>query len=381
MYVNIVNTMRHGHESITPPSSDRNFGDLASELAAEQFIPSSSARAMVSYVIAKACRERYPHVTYEGSDKHPDKMFRVAQIPVTRHKTYDAKTGQNYAFCMEHDTADGWLSPPGDGEIHGEYEDEEGNRFLSAEYRGFNTDLYKLFNGRHVLQLSAGELDDIKDSRLALERTLGRRGMEYSLSLEQIRDAYHFSKNGTVHERGDFDALRVYVPGGARGAEIANRVLSDGYVDVVGGKVWLPEMRNQAQHFRNDTPIFLVNNFDSLAALVGKLRSLDDLDGTVSSVVGAPVRGAEGVFVGQDLGSGTSFSYPSNNMFKLALKEAIEENNLRTGEYLTQEWREDVARATARIAMVSAEKFGFSPYHHAFHEDPKTIDEILKIIS
>lgn len=42
MYVNIVSTMRHGHESITPPSSGRNFGDLASELAAEQFIPSSS---------------------------------------------------------------------------------------------------------------------------------------------------------------------------------------------------------------------------------------------------------------------------------------------------------------------------------------------------
>ena len=176
---------------------------------------------MVSYVIAQACREQRPHVTYEGPDKHPDKMFRVAQIPVTRHKTYDAKTGQNYAFCMEHDTADGWLSPPGDGEIQGEYEDEEGNRFLSAEYRGFNTDLYKLFTGRHILQLSTGELDDIKDSRLALERTLDRRGMECNLSLEQMRDAYHFSKNGTDHERGDFDALRVYVSGGARGAEIA----------------------------------------------------------------------------------------------------------------------------------------------------------------
>lgn len=379
MYVNIVSTMRYGHESITPPSSDRNFGDLASELAAEQFIPSSSARAMVSYVIAQACREQYPHVAYEGSDKHPDKMFRVAQIPVTRHKTYDAKTGQNYAFCMEHDTADGWLSPPGDGEIQGEYEDEEGNRFLSAEYRGFNTDLYKLFTGRHILQLSAGELDDIKDSRLALERTLDRRGMECNLSLEQMRDAYHFSKNGTAHERGDFDALRVYVSGGARGAEIANRVLSDDSVDVIGGKVWLPEMRKQAQYFRNDTPIFLVNNFDSLAGLVGKLRSLD-LDGPVPTV-GAPVSGTEGVFVGQDLGSGTSFSGSSNDMFKLALKEAIEENNLKTGEYLTQEWRENVTRATARIAMGSAEKFGFSPYHHAFHEDSKTIDEILKIIS
>lgn len=377
MYVNIVSTMRHGHESITPPSSGRNFGDLASELAAEQFIPSSSARAMVSYVIAKACRERYPHVIYNGPDKHPDEMFQVAQAPIAYH----AKT-EECSLSIKYDTATGWLYTPRDQQTRTvyEYENEEGDPFFKKiRYTPLGTSLSSLIRGEHVLQLSEKELDSIRDSSLALQRTLGKIGMgQREISSEQYRDAHHFSKNGTAHERGDFDALRVHVPGGARGAEIANEVLSDNSVDVLGGKVWLPN-RWRVQNFRKDAPIFLVNNFDSLAGLVGKLRSLD-LDGPVPTV-GAPVSGTEGVFVGQDLGSGTTFSDSSNKMFQSAMEQAIGENNLRSGEYITLEWRELIARRMVQIAMASAGDFGFSSYHHAFHEDPKTIDEILKIIS
>lgn len=377
MYVNIVSTMRHGHESITPPSSDRNFGDLASELAAEQFIPSSSARAMVSHVIAKACREQRPHVVYKGPDKHPDEMFQVAQAPIA----YYAKT-ENCSLSIKHDTVAGWLYTPRDQQTRTvyEYEDEEGDFFFKKiRYTPLGTSLSSLIRGEHVLQLSERELGSIRDSSLALQRTLGKIGMgQREISSEQYRDAHHFSKNGTAHERGDFDALRVHVPGGARGAEIANEVLSDDSVDVLGGKVWLPNMW-RVQNFRKDAPIFLVNTFDSLAGLVGKLRSLD-LDGTVSTV-GAPVSGTEGVYVGQDLGSGTTFSDSSNKMFQSAMEQAIGENNLRSGEYITLEWRELIARRMVQIAMASAVDFGFSPYHHAFHEDPETIDEILKIIS
>jgi hypothetical protein len=376
MYVNIVGTMRHGHESITPPSSDRNFGDLASELAAEQFIPSSSARAMVSHVIAKACRERRPHVIYRGPDEHSDEMFRVAQVPIT----YDIKTKDSLSF--KHDTVDGWLYIPEDKKTRTEYEyeDEEGNYlFKKIRYTPLGTSLSSLIRGEHVLQLSERELDSIRDSSSALQRTLGKIGMgQREISSEQYRDAHHFSKNGTAHERGDFDALRVHVPGGARGAEIANEVLSDDSVDVLGGKVWLPNMW-PVQNFRRDAPIFLVNNFDSLAGLVGKLRSLD-LDGPMP-IVGAPVSGTKGVFVGQDLGPGTTFSDSSNKMFQSAMEQAIGENNLRSGEYITLEWRERIARRMVQIAMASADGLGFSSYHHAFHEDPKTIDEILKIIS
>lgn len=377
MYVSIVSTMRHGHESITPPSSDRNFGDLASELAAEQFIPSSSARAMVSYVIAKACRGQRPHVIYEGPDKHPDEMFQVAQAPIA----YYAKT-ESCSLSIEHDTVAGWLYTPRDQQTRTvyEYEDEEGDFFFKeVRYTPLGTSLSSLIRGEHVLQLSERELGSIRDSSLALQRTLGKIGMgQREISSEQYRDAHHFSKNGTAHERGDFDALRVHVPGGARGVEIANEVLSDDSVDVLGGKVWVPNMW-RVQNFRDDAPIFFVNNFDSLAGLVGKLRSLD-LDGPVPTV-GAPVSGTEGVFVGQDLGSGTTFSDSSNKMFRSAMKQAIGENNLRSGEYITLEWRELIARRMVQIAMASAVDFGFSPYHHAFHEDPKTIDEILKIIS
>lgn len=376
MYVNIISIMRRGHESITPPSSDRNFGDLASELAAEQFIPSSSARAMVSYVIAQACREQRPHVTYEGPDKHPDKMFRVAQVPIT----YNARTKDSLSF--KHDTVDGWLYTPKDKNTRTEYEyeDEEGNHlFKKIRYTPLGTSLSWLIRGKHVLQLSERELDSIRDSRLALERTLGKIGMEQrEISSEQHKDAYHFSRNGTTHERGDFDALRVHVLGGARGAEIANEVLSDDSVDVLGGKIWVPDMC-QVQTFRNDTPIFLVNTFDSLAGLVSKLRGLD-LDGPVPTV-GAPVSGVKGVSAGQDLGPGTTFSDQSNKMFQSAMEQAIGENNLRSGEYITLEWRELIARRMVQIAMASADDFGFSSHHHAFHEDPKTIDEILKIIS
>lgn len=377
MYVNIVSTMRHGHESITPPSSDRNFGDLASELAAEQFIPSSSARAMVSHVIAKACREQRPHVIYRGPDEHPDEMFQVAQAPIAYH----AGT-ENCSLSIEYDTVAGWLYTPRDQQTRTvyEYEDKEGNFFFKEiRYTPLGTSLSSLIRGEHVLQLSEEELGSIRDSSLALQRTLGKIGMgQREISSEQYRDAHHFSKNGTAHERGDFDALRVHVPGGARGAEIANEVLSDNSVDVLGGKVWLPNMW-RVQRFRNDAPIFLVNNFDSLAGLVGKLRSLD-LDGPMP-ILGAPVSGTKGVFVGQDLGSGTTFSDSSNKMFQSAMEQAIGENNLRSGEYITLEWRERIARRMVQIAMASADGFGFSSYHHAFHEDPKTIDEILKIIS
>lgn len=376
MYVNIVSIMRRGHESITPPSSDRNFGDLASELAAERFVPSSSARAMVSYVIAQACREQRPHVTYEGPDKHPDKMFRVAQVPIT----YNARTKDSLSF--KHDTVDGWLYTPKDKNTRTEYEyeDEEGNHlFKKIRYTPLGTSLSWLIRGKHVLQLSERELDSIRDSRLALERTLGKIGMEQrEISSEQHKDAYHFSRNGTTHERGDFDALRVHVLGGARGAEIANEVLSDDSVDVLGGKIWVPDMC-QVQTFRNDTPIFLVNTFDSLAGLVSKLRGLD-LDGPVPTV-GAPVSGVKGVSAGQDLGPGTTFSDQSNKMFQSAMEQAIGENNLRSGEYITLEWRELIARRMVQIAMASADDFGFSSHHHAFHEDSKTIDEILKIIN
>ena len=376
MYVNVINIMRRGHESIAPPLSDRNFGDLASELAAEQFIPSSSARAMVSYVIAQACREQRPHVTYEGPDKHPDKMFRVAQVPIT----YNARTKDSLSF--KHDTVDGWLYTPKDKNTRTEYEyeDEEGNHlFKKIRYTPLGTSLSWLIRGKHVLQLSERELDSIRDSRLALERTLGKIGMEQrEISSEQHKDAYHFSRNGTTHERGDFDALRVHVLGGARGAEIANEVLSDDSVDVLGGKIWVPDMC-QVQTFRNDTPIFLVNTFDSLAGLVSKLRGLD-LDGPVPTV-GAPVSGVKGVSAGQDLGPGTTFSDQSNKMFQSAMEQAIGENNLRSGEYITLEWRELIARRMVQIAMASADGLGFSSHHHAFHEDPKTIDEILKIIS
>ena len=377
MYVNVINIMRRGHESITPPLSDRNFGDLASELAAEQFIPSSSARAMVSYVIAQACREQRPHVIYRGPDEHPDEMFQVAQVPIT----YNTRT--EHSLSLEHDTVDGWLYTPKDKNtrMEYEYEDEEGNLlFKKIRYIPLGTSLSWLIRGKHVLQLSERELDSIRDSRLALERTLGKIGMgQREISSEQHKDAYHFSRNGTTHERGDFDALRVHVLGGARGAEIANEVLSDDSVDVLSGKIWVPEMCNQAQYFRNDTPIFLVNTFDSLAGLVGKLRSLD-LDGPVPTV-GALVSGVKGVSAGQDLGPGTTFSDSSNKMFQSAMEQAIGENNLRSGEYITLEWRELIARRMVQIAMASAGDFGFSPYHHAFHEDPETIDEILKIIS
>lgn len=125
MYVNIVSTMRHGHESITPPSSGRNFGDLASELAAEQFIPSSSARAMVSHVIAKACRGRYPHVIYNGPDKHPDEMFQVAQAPIAYH----AKT-EKCSLSIKYDTAAGWLYTPKDQQDRTVYEYEDKGDFF-----------------------------------------------------------------------------------------------------------------------------------------------------------------------------------------------------------------------------------------------------------
>lgn len=331
---------------------------------------------MVSYVITQACREQRPHVAYERPDKHPDKMFRVAQVPIT----YNARTKDSLSF--KHDTVDGWLYTPKDKNTRTEYEyeDEEGNHlFKKIRYTPLGTSLSWLIRGKHVLQLSERELDSIRDSRLALERTLGKIGMEQrEISSEQHKDAYHFSRNGTTHERGDFDALRVHVLGGARGAEIANEVLSDDSVDVLGGKIWVPDMC-QVQTFRNDTPIFLVNTFDSLAGLVSKLRGLD-LDGPVPTV-GAPVSGIKGISAGQDLGPGTTFSDQSNKMFQSAMEQAIGENNLRSGEYITLEWRELIARRMVQIAMASADDFGFSSHHHAFHEDPKTIDEILKIIS
>ena len=104
------------------------------------------------------------------------------------------------------------------------------------------------------------------------------------------------------------------------------------------------------------------------------------MDGPVPTV-GAPVSGIKGISAGQDLGPGTTFSDQSNKMFQSAMEQAIGENNLRSGEYITLEWRELIARRMVQIAMASADDFGFSSHHHAFHEDPKTIDEILKIIS
>ena len=102
------------------------------------------------------------------------RCFRVAQVLIT----YNARTKDSLSF--KHDTVDGWLYTPKDKNTRTEYEDEdeEGNHlFKKIRYTPLGTSLSSLIRGEHVLQLSERELDSIRDSRLALERTLGKIGM------------------------------------------------------------------------------------------------------------------------------------------------------------------------------------------------------------
>jgi hypothetical protein len=262
---------------------------------------------------------------------------------------------------------------------------EDGGTLEIRQKYGVSGELYQGLTDERQISLGAADIERLKYERAKLEQTLAARpDLKGILSKEQAQDAYHIAQNNKPTPNSDgklISPVRVYVPGGARGVQIANRVLEAG-ADFASAKIWVPQAARGAQHFRRDTPIFTANTDDQLRSVVGAVREAAAqglIDAEVRSPIGIPVEGVTGVFVAQPVNQ--SFNGEMANFWSEPIRIACNSLPLRAGQIVTAGWIDEVARRASTIAQQQAQAAGISTTSHALvpGQDMGVIRDAIKV--
>lgn len=246
---------------------------------------------------------------------------------------------------------------------------KDGGTLQITQNYSVSGELYQGFTSEHEISLGAADIERLAYERAKLEQTLDRRpDLTWKLNEEQRQDAYHISQNNEPAPNSDgrlVSPVRVYIPGGARGVEITNRLLEAG-ADFARAKIWVPQAARGEQSFREDTPIFTVNTLEQLQSVVDALRSVTTrglLHAEANSPVGIPIEGIPGAFIAQPVEQ--SFNGEMADFWSEPIRKACNSLPLRAGQVVTSAWVHEAARRASAIAQRQAHAAGISPVHHA----------------
>lgn len=141
--------------------------------------------------------------------------------------------------------------------------------------------------------------------------------------------------------------------------------------DFAYAKIWTPQAVSGEQDFRNDTPLFSVNNNAQLRSVVAALRKVAAAEPALFRnpypPVGIPVDGVPGATIAQL--QRTSFNGGMANFWSGPISAACNSLPLRAGQVITGSWLDEAAFRAQSIAYQQAESAGINPACHAIQPE------------
>lgn len=303
----------------------------------------------------------------------------VASVMTRRRKIYDASTGEGWVMGPKIDP----VEYKGPLILCRDYnaEREMPNGDIVLEHAG-RTDLacaiYDSMTGRCKRAFSFDDIEVINDGLRNLANALEQAGYEEGgVKLGQLVPSFQFesSKDGELPptrlylHRTDLSSLRI-------AADLINSGARPDY-----GKFWIPYGREGIQKYRQDTFILGFSEYHDLEEAVELLRkkSMQDDEvrmGAGDVLYGLKIAGILGAYIGQSKHRGGSFNGEITQYFEEAIQCACENvQQPQTGEILTDEWLDTMARKTTDALGSIMSKNGRT-VHHALIDSDTTVDLI-----
>lgn len=151
------------------------------------------------------------------------------------------------------------------------------------------------------------------------------------------------------------------------------------------GKIWVPYNQGGPQRYRQDTLILGFSGYRDLKETIELLRERFSWDdgvciGAGETLYGLKVAGIPGAYIGQTKYGGDSFNGEMTQYFEEAIQCSCEDiKQPQTGEVLTDEWLDAMARKTTDILGSIMSKNGRTT-HHALIDSDMTAD-LIKLAS
>ncbi len=240
--------------------------------------------------------------------------------------------------------------------------------------------LYQTLTRRKEIALTAEQVTQETADWQGLVQALDRSGQyDAADSNEQLSNGLHLTRK--EQPPAEFARTRIYVQAGHRALGVTRDMIEKG-ADFRYAKIWYPSPTTEPQIFREDTPIFEVETFTQLESTIDVLRQLKAAGRLPEPeikipIIGAPVEGLDGVYVGQP--GSTSFNIRMGELFGPALYRAYLDAPKPASQHITQEWVAQVATKARELASQKAHGLDVDPHHHAFLKD-QPVDEILEML-
>lgn len=303
----------------------------------------------------------------------------VASVMTRRRKIYDASTGEGWVMGPKIDPVEykGPLILCKDYDA----EREMPNGDIVLEHAG-RTDLacaiYDSMTGRCKRAFSFDDIEVINDGLRNLANALEQAGYEEGgVKLGQLVPSFQFesSKDGELPltrlylHRTDLSSLWI-------AADLINSGARPDY-----GKFWIPYGKKGIQRYRQDTLILEFSEYHDLKEAVGLLRERfmrdDEICMNAGEILyGLKIAGVPGAYIGQPEYRGGSFNGEITQYFEEAIQRACKDiRQPQTGEILTDEWLDTMARKTTDALGSIMSKNGRT-VHHALIDSDTTTDLI-----
>jgi hypothetical protein len=247
---------------------------------------------------------------------------------------------------------------------------KDGGKLAISQYYNISDAIYQGLANQHSLRLGAAGVERLTYEQAKLEEALvDRPDLAWARREDQMQDAYHIAQKDKPAIGGDgqlISPVRVYVPGGEHGVQIAKRML-EADVDFASAKIWVPQATAGRQDFRQDAPIFTAHTADQLHSVADALRTAtlqSILPTGIESPLGVPIEGVPGAFAAQ-LTENQSFNGEMANFWAEPIREACNSLPLHAGDIVTPEWIGEASLRAAAIAQQQAQAAGIRPVHHA----------------
>lgn len=308
----------------------------------------------------------------------------VAPVIIRRRLMYDATTGQEWLIGPE-------LEPvecEGPLIVEGRHKMKDlpnGNTVMEhPERTHLDRAIYNAMTGRCERAFSPDDINVLSAGSKSLISALNQAGYEKGgFELGQEMPFFQFGDDRS--EDGELPPTRLYLHRTDLLSlqMVADLVNSGARPDY--GKLWVPYNQEGPQRYRQDTLILGFSEYRDLKETIELLRERFSWDdgaciGAGETLYGLKVAGIPGAYIGQTKYGGDSFNGEMTQYFEEAIQRSCEDiKQPQTGEVLTDEWLDAMARKTTDILGSIMSKNGRTTHHALIDSDTTT--DLIKLAS
>ena len=303
----------------------------------------------------------------------------VAPLTVRRNKLRDGATGQTWVWGPGVDSVER-PAPLILTEAYDVDREMPNGDVIKESVRQTNLEdsIYDTMTGCKKT-FSAGDIEEINDGLRNLANALEQAGYEEGgVKLGQLVPSFQFESS----KDGELPLTRLYLHRtDLSSLQIAADLISSSGARPDYGKFWIPYGREGIQTYRQDTLILEFSEYHDLKEAVGLLRERfmrdDEICMNAGEILyGLKIAGVPGAYIGQPKHRGGSFNREMALYFEEAIQRACKDiRQPQTGEILTDEWLDTMARKTTDALGSIMSKNGRT-VHHALIDSDTTVDLI-----